>query len=296
MSNFCQNCKKNEIDLDPEGYNSNHCSDFCRINTFNQSFDDEGKIISPCTQCKRFPHVQAPCIIQIAQSEDAYKSVSEQWNKGWKASGLRPPKIISVWKIFLDINILNRYKRYRDKVEEEGNFQGRKFPKGNGKRSRRFHGTSQICLLGLSTKTLCTNPKCATCGIIRTSYKLSLSDARGFFGEGIYFSSSPSKSHVYNEDSQKTLKILQDHRFSSKFQIYSKLKETTYRTMFLNRVIVGNRFEQCVFQKFNPDTLPEGYHSVVGEPTKSENGLEYDELIVYKEDACVPCYFIVYQV
>jgi len=54
----------------------------------------------------------------------------------------------TIYKIFLDKEIISRYNKYRNYIESLRRLEGRPFPKGDGKRAmtkgneqRRFHGT-----------------------------------------------------------------------------------------------------------------------------------------------------------
>nr|CAG8538486.1 10344_t:CDS:2 [Entrophospora candida] len=96
------------------------------------------------------------------------------------------------------------------------------------------------------------------------------------FGNGIYFSATSSKSDDYNFGSQKSF------------------NGAKYKTMLLNKVVVGNG-HQLIFNNDKLNKPPHGYNSVLGEPNLMGN-LNYDEVVVYKEKACIPQYLIVYEV
>ncbi|CAJ0745802.1 12511_t:CDS:2 [Entrophospora sp. SA101] len=95
------------------------------------------------------------------------------------------------------------------------------------------------------------------------------------FGNGIYFSATSSKSDDYNFGSQKSF------------------NGAKYKTMLLNKVVVGNG-RQLIFNNDKLNKPPHGYNSVLGEPNLMGN-LNYDEVVVYKEKACIPQYLIVYK-
>ncbi|CAG8581790.1 22451_t:CDS:10, partial [Gigaspora margarita] len=72
------------------------------------------------------------------------------------------------------------------------------------------------------------------------------------------------------------------------------LNNISYKVMFLNKVVVG---KGCLLTKDNGklSSPPTGYDSILGEP--STNGsLNYDEIVVFKDEASIPQYLIVYKV
>jgi len=129
--------------------------------------------------------------------------------------------------------------------------------------------------LGIKSDELCSDINCSVCRIITEGYKLIYAKISRFgsqkFGEGIYFSSTSSKSDDFSKSSK----------------IYNDVK---YKVMFLNKVIVGRTYE---LTQENRDLTgpPINFDSVVGEPGTL---LHYDELVVYNESACIPQYLIVY--
>jgi hypothetical protein len=132
--------------------------------------------------------------------------------------------------------------------------------------------------LGIKSDTLCSDMTCAVCRIITEGYKLIYAKTTKFkyqrFGDGIYFSSTSSKSDDFNRGSLK---------------YYNGVN---YKVMFLNKVVVGKALE--LTQENRTLTGPPINHdSVVGEPSAL---LYYDELVVYNESACIPQYLIVYEI
>ena len=101
------------------------------------------------------------------------------------------------------------------------------------------------------------------------------------YGNGVYFSSTSSKSDDYAVGSQRS------HHQGGKI-----------RVMFLCKVAAGHSFSALsdgMSQSSVKECLDQGYHSIVGEPKTPELGsLNYDELVVYNEDAAIPSYLIVY--
>jgi len=89
------------------------------------------------------------------------------------------------------------------------------------------------------------------------------------FGQGIYTSSTSSKSDDYSHN-----------QCSSSF-----------KAIFLNKVIVG---KGCKLTQYNVSLSapPAGYDSVLGE---TGGILNYDELVVYTNDAIRPSFLVIYE-
>lgn len=61
--------------------------------------------------------------------------------------------------------------------------------------------------------------------------------------------------------------------------------------MFLAHVVVGRGYK-TITDISHLSQPPNGYDSVLGEPGGS---LNHDELVVYKNEAALPAYFIIYR-
>ncbi|EIM89674.1 ADP-ribosylation, partial [Stereum hirsutum FP-91666 SS1] len=144
-----------------------------------------------------------------------------------------------------------------------------------GNERRRWHGTSRTCLLGDPGCTqLCTNSDCSLCNIIRSSFNLDhygTGTGWGRFGRGHYTSATSSKSDDYAKN-------------------LGYATTSNYKTMLLNLVAVGNAFK--TYDDMDDLTSPPaGYDAVIGEVGGT---LNYDELVVYRNDAIIPAYLVVY--
>ncbi|CAG8443227.1 10306_t:CDS:2 [Ambispora gerdemannii] len=242
--------------------------------------------------CQDYITRTAPCLLNLPTNGQKFKDISNQFVKTWKHAHKPVPDVTSVWKIYCGEAMNNRYNAYRDAVERKQQLAGKPFPRGDGMRrremtagneQRRFHGTKMNCFIGLLTSaSLCYDNTCAICCIIREGYKLKfvgtgeISLAFQRFGRGLYFSGTSSKSDDYNEKSLKS---------------YNGLK---YKAMLLNKVVVGKGFPQTV-DDTNLVKPPNDYDSILGEPSPTGN-LNYDEVVVYNEAACLPQYLIIYRV
>lgn len=128
------------------------------------------------------------------------------------------------------------------------------------------------CNLGdKGQEQFCTSTSCSLCCILKTSYNLGLFGKKtgwGRFGRGIYTSATSSKSNDYVTNGS-----------SSQLQ-----------AMLLNKVVVG---KGCKMTHDNTTLTapPAGYDSVLAEVG---GNLNYDELVVYNNDAIRPSYLVLY--
>ncbi|CAG8764310.1 4887_t:CDS:2 [Cetraspora pellucida] len=204
-------------------------------------------------------------------TNERYKSIENQFLSSWKHQNKLIPQIFKIFKI-KNGNLEDRYNIKRTLVERNRNlankpFNGRRMTAGN--EQKRFHGTSVVCKIG-ETGKLCSSNKCAVCCIIKNGYKIFETN-KNFqrFGKGLYFSSTSSKSDDYIKNNSGS----------------------SYKVMLLNKVIVGNAYKLAT----NCTGLlhpPQGYDSVIGIPG---GNLNYDEVVLYHEDSCLPRYLIVYR-
>jgi len=172
-----------------------------------------------------------------------------------------------VWKIFAEKNINDEFERYKLSVERRTKIDG-----ANSK--RRWHGTVRACNLGdeANERDLCSIDDCSLCLIIKSSFQLARAGQRtnfGRFGAGIYTSATSSKANDY----------------------VGERSQSPYRSMLLNDVVMGKTVKLTVSDP-NLTQPPDGHDSVVGEPG---GDLNYDESIVYRNDAIRPMYLIIYK-
>jgi len=65
--------------------------------------------------------------------------------------------------------------------------------------------------------------------------------------------------------------------------------------MFLCKVVPGNVFN-AKEESMSTKDIPWGYHSVEARPISQGGPLNHDELVIYRNDAAIPSYLIVYEV
>jgi len=190
--------------------------------------------------------------------------VVKQFTDQWKHP-TQVPTVVRLWKIYGDRTVFDRFSRYQLEVERRTGLEG-------GNTRRRFHGTIRACRLGDTPLdgAICREEACNMCRIIESSFQLARAGERtnfGRFGEGIYTSATSSKANDYYGGSA-----------------------SPNRAMLLNDVVMGKVIKLTT----NTPTLtqpPAGHDAVIGEPG---GDLNYDECIVYTNDAIRASYLIVY--
>jgi len=209
--------------------------------------------------------------VRIPNDNETYNNVANQFRQSWKHSTLCP-KVHAIYKIVERQETKDRYDAYRDEAEVRGRFVAAGLAPGNER--RRWHGTNRNCTVGDNGRTaLCQSPQCSLCSIIRTSFDISLSKKKtgwGRFGNGIYTSATSSKSNDYSKN----------------------LVPSPWKAMLLSHVVAG-RTKKYKLDRPVLTSAPSGYDSVVGE-VSIIGPLNYDELIVYTNDAVRPAYLVMY--
>lgn len=225
-----------------------------------------------CSQaCTSKAEKKAPALLEVPQGHDTFKSVTDQFKASWRHQ-TACPTVRRIYKVIGHPSSIARYETYRSQVEARGNFVAAGRSAGN--ENRRWHGTTRECLLGDNGNcNLCTSPSCSLCGILRTSYSLSLFGKKtgwGRFGAGIYTSSTSSKSNDYSNN----------------------LKPSNLKAILLNKVVVGKGYKMMQ-DNTRMTAPPTGYDSVLAEVVIG-GSLNYDELVCYTENAIRPSYLVMY--
>ncbi|CAM9147093.1 unnamed protein product [Ectocarpus sp. 12 AP-2014] len=151
------------------------------------------------------------------------------------------------------------------------------YVRSHGNLVQRFHGTScrSACNFILDPKKAapCGLQDCNVCNICLQGFKIGKSSTR--YGRGVYFSKQATKANSYAGGSEK------------------KENGKKLRCIFVADVAKGRDF---VTKKTGFDGArypPVGHDSVQGEVG---NGLDFEELVVYHEEAAIPTHLIVYTV
>eukprot|EP00611_Tribonema_gayanum_P021386 TRINITY_DN409_c1_g1_i2.p1 TRINITY_DN409_c1_g1~~TRINITY_DN409_c1_g1_i2.p1 ORF type:complete len:439 (-),score=135.60 TRINITY_DN409_c1_g1_i2:1682-2998(-) len=208
----------------------------------------------------------------LTRTHTDFAPVREQFLSKWTKPGT-PPSVIRVFKVKVPDHVFRAYDAYKQF-------------KGNRVR-RRFHGTSCgiDCNFFVNLRDgPCGGHDCAVCGICTHGFLMEYSGATAErtnfnlrYGRGLYFSSISGKSHDYAE--------LSEHVSPSNGQA------ACWRVMFVCSVVVGKAFETEEPTLAGP-LPPNGHDSIVANPSAGK--LNYDELVVYCNEAAIPTFMIAY--
>ncbi|KAF9037693.1 hypothetical protein BJ165DRAFT_1532341 [Panaeolus papilionaceus] len=208
----------------------------------------------------------------LKTEDDHYSTISRKFYRGWKHPNKRKPQIHAIFKILHPDSSLKPFHRYRAYVLTSPALRGK--VKNPVNEQLLFHGTNRSCKLAedSSRVLLCGLTDCNLCSVIRNSFDIKRCGSKNKFkrfGTGIYTTSCSSKADDYTYNADDSAKL---------------------RVMVVSRVVVGNPLTR----RKNATSLtepPEGYHSVIGEPGID---LNYEETVVYDNDAIRPAFLIVY--
>jgi len=144
---------------------------------------------------------------QLLHKDDPqFDSLKLKFLTNWTKPGLAQPIIERIFDIYVHPDLR---KRFDHATKRGGNVE------------RLFHGTKQAsnCTFAVSAhQAPCFEPTCNVCSIVRSSFNFAHVVRRGSggsawssrvindlqYGPGLYFSPVSSKSHDYNNDSEKT--------------------------------------------------------------------------------------------
>ncbi|KAI0266411.1 hypothetical protein BC834DRAFT_874457 [Gloeopeniophorella convolvens] len=265
--------------VDTDGISTKFCSNRHRSAAVRQG------VAEACLQCKTMPTLEiggrqsdfcsrrcsttaldkAPVILEVPNGHKLYQDVANQFNVNWKHP-TATPKILKLWKVYGARDINDRFSRYQLEVERRTGIQG-------ANTRRRFHGTIRACRLGDTPQdsALCNLSSCNMCNIIQSSFQLARAGERtnfGRFGAGIYTSATSSKANDYVTGSA-----------------------SPNRAMLINDVVMGKTVKLTTTNTMLTQP-PTGYDAVIGEPG---GDLNYDECIVYNNDAIRVSFLIIYK-
>ncbi len=199
----------------------------------------------------------------MASTTEEYQSVHDVFQQRW-AKGSCPP-IETIIRV-INPAVSERFAKYRNNL-----------PSGYQTVERHFHGTKLQCAI-TSFFEFCNKNTCGICGICKKGFCRSRVRHHRWqrFGPGFYLAPNSSKSNDYplgtGADSECPLKAL-----------------------FLCSVAPGKKYT-VRYNQTQLDGPPMGYNSVHGMSKFLWyfGDLNYDEIVVYNEDAIYPCYVILY--
>ncbi|XP_043702905.1 uncharacterized protein LOC122653043 [Telopea speciosissima] len=195
------------------------------------------------------------------------------FNAGWNDKGKKNPIIHQVLKIHNSPKILSRFEEYRENVKFRAALNGvnRRDERciADGNELLRFHCSTSACGLGQKgNSSICNQPYCSVCGIIRSGFSAKM--------DGISTLSSSWRAHVALPD-----EIEEDFAFMN-----------VRRAMLVCRVIAGRI--GCEGDQEMVDKEDAQYDSVVGGSGGAHSRLDADELFVFNPRAVLPCFVIIY--
>lgn len=225
------------------------------------------------------PPETEPLLTLLKPETDEFAKVTKQFQSKWDEKKGDKPTVISIIDIVMSRKFIEQFQLYQQEVIKKRpkyKFQGYNNWDGPGNLARRFHSSAHLkCTLGLNDNNkLCAIEGCSVCSILRTGFLLSkCKSAVEFsrFGNGMYLTSWSSKSNDYNTVNEA---------------VYGgKIRGT-----FLVHTILGEPYRTKKNEKSLTEP-PKNYDSVVGVIGKA---LNYDECVIYRENAVLPAYWIVY--
>ncbi|KAF9061126.1 hypothetical protein BDP27DRAFT_1385423 [Rhodocollybia butyracea] len=243
---------------------------FCKLIFFAPMIVDEFSLRHP----DNLPRRRYSRILPLESSDPQCIQVERLFLKGWRHLNKPKPTIRAIYKILSSDQSLEVYARYKSQVQTINLLS--KFNKGANEQLC-FHGTKRLCLLGENNSKVfpCESSECSLCCIIQGSFDVAkCGNAHSFrrFGAGIYTTSCSS---------------IQQHSASN------SALNTNLRVLLVSRVVVGkphNRRHNATHM----NQPPTGHHSVCDVVGLPGVDLNYEETVVYRNDAIRPAYLVVY--
>lgn len=215
-------------------------------------------------------HAYTPGLVRALSKSDPTKfaELRAQFQSKWLSSTIACPSVREIFSV--DMSCSKRgFEAYRQSIiAKRPHLAQAKGNAGPGNTRRRFHGTNQMCTLGITTMDPCSIPNCSVCLILKSG-GLKTSKAKsqtgwGRYGAGIYTTSTSSKANDYSRG-------LVD-------------------AIFMLEVVVGETYK-LMSDDPTLTCAPGGKDSVVAEVSAANAS---DELIVYSDDAAIIKYLVHY--
>eukprot|EP00698_Gefionella_okellyi_P017648 TRINITY_DN519_c0_g1_i1.p1 TRINITY_DN519_c0_g1~~TRINITY_DN519_c0_g1_i1.p1 ORF type:complete len:647 (+),score=165.96 TRINITY_DN519_c0_g1_i1:81-2021(+) len=210
---------------------------------------------------------QDKMLVPLQSTDHEYMSCKLQFEKAWLHQR-KLPRIKAMFKINVNEAWQSDYRDYLNTVIVQNPVCFKNG--GPGNEQRRFHGSMAKCSLGQQGNvTPCLDPTCPACNIIRNGFGIEIVRKLSHwarFGLGHYFTATASKSAEYPLN----------------------LPQGATRVLFMAKVVVGKGCKKLQ-NDVDLEAAPEGYDSVLGEVGQA---LNYDELVVYRDDAAILRYML----
>ena len=245
-------------------------------------------------------------VAKLTKRHPKYANVVHQFEASWR-HGTRVPEVVGILQIRNPLVLFQRYEALRLRL---------------GNEQRRWHGTQSAAgcsfardleLVGSGRGGPCGNSDCRLCNICSTGFQLDLVGATSNprYGEGLYFSSTSSKSNDYANGSELSIST---HKSGSKRARYGSAPPSgsapagprniavtvRRRAMFLCKVVLGRSFQATDdgycgtgngWSQGRVEAIrQQGFDSVVAQPPI----LNYDEANIYNAPQAIPSYVVVY--
>ena len=277
----CDSCQESIVSIRWVCYECPFSYDLCNncyVNNSHKHFDDHDFVkVEPQDVVARqgeniyiFWNLYGDNINQVSCSirecNSSKKSIIKDFLDNWRHSDKPKPTVISVLEVDSP-NLKLRHEQYKKDI------CNKKMHLKNGNTIREFHGTTLSCELHI-TQEPCLNSTCNVCGILKSGFlidKIGGGALGGWmrFGKGFYFTGTSSKAHDYSVNTEKYL-------------------GKGMRAVIVVDVVAGDQEKR---KKNDKSPVRGGYDSIQG---VVGTDLNYDELVVAKEDAALPVYVIIY--
>ena len=204
-----------------------------------------------------YTYIVVTGVLKLDEKSSEYISISTKFKTKWNSKKGECPPVTAVLKV-QPPGVDVKFDAYQKSVKENDV-------------EWYFHGCKITCDL-LNTKSLCNLPDCTICQVSKIGFDIKKVGSNvNFtrFGKGLYFAPESSKCHDYTLG----------------------LASYGYRAMFYVKCVPG--LKQVAFTDNPTRIAPDpGYDSLYGKAGKS---LNYDELCLYTDQACIPDYIIIYR-
>ena len=207
-------------------------------------------------------------VVELNAQSKKFRDLCRRFQKDWAKEKGPCPSIIAIVRI-VNPMVAERFNNYRSKLPA--------FYQGTEKR---YHGTTLCCDLA-NYAELCDDPNCGACGIAMRGFdpqRINLS-AWQRFGNGFYFAYNSSKSY--------------DYATGNRFGATVRDKNTCYNAVLVCKIAPGRKYD-IRYRDTQLPTPPPGYNSFHGRSKGifRKGELNYDELVVFDNEAICPRYII----
>ncbi|KAI6658452.1 hypothetical protein LOD99_15252 [Oopsacas minuta] len=228
---------------------------FCGKDKFFNS--DQNRWLDFCGNACAERHYAAFGVLKLDENHPDFVSACTQFKNNWNLNKGACPPVTAIFRVQprgADV----MFDSYKNALTENANTE------------YYFHGCKIKCDL-LKSNSLCNLPECTICQVSKQSFdikKVGTNVKFTRFGKGLYFAPESSKCHDYT---------LGDASYG-------------YRAMFYVKCAPGKKQIEYKddINRVSPDA---GYNSIYG---KAGVNLNYDELCLYTDKACIPDCIIIY--